>query len=477
MKNRLGALAGVSLVLPWATVIAETSQTMDTLQVTATPVDWLDNWLSEDSSSKKVQDRTELGQLTKTTPQPGSILDREELETVKYADLLREQFNRTPGVSLVRNMRIPDGGKSYSLNLVDGMVINSPMSQSFTTMDQFNPTQIERIEIIRGPGSVLYPSNNIAGSWNLITKDPTATPFYWLSQEYGTDDFWRTQGSASNMLTKDLGYFAGFSYMNRNTFSERQESERGSASGKLVYQPDDVSKLTLRLEHVDWYEESAGSLTQDQWEQNWLQANPNTMNLYQDFEYLTGSATYTRQIGDGGELLLSFNRREQSGWDANSGGGSGASNARINEVDNATNNGHAVYRQDFDFVKSRVYTGLDVINGTQYTKVWNRVQNQFERTTLSSITESNETQIAPFIQYEFSPLNGLFDGKSLWSTFDNLRFNFGLRHEEYQQEINQILTTAGRAGGVGDDNYKRLIKKGGLSWEYTDDHVLWMGMA
>ncbi|MDD2759380.1 MAG: TonB-dependent receptor, partial [Methylomonas sp.] len=73
--------------------------------------------------------------------------------------------------------------------------------------------------------------------------------------------------------------------------------------------------------------------------------------------------------------------------------------------------------------------------------------------------------------------NGLFDGKSLWSTFDNLRFNFGLRHEEYQQEIDQILTTAGRAGSVGDNTYKRLIKKGGLSWEYAADHVLWMGMA
>lgn len=479
MKYKLGAWIGVSLTLPLAVAVAEeTSQAMDTVQVNASPVSWLgENWLTEDSHSKPVQERTELGQLTKTTPQAGSIIDRTELETVKYVDLLREQFNRIPGISMVRNMRIPDGGKSYSLNLVDGLLISSPMSQSFTTMDQFNPAEIERIEVIRGPGSVLYPSNNIAGSWNLITKDPTAIPEYRLSQEYGTDDFWRTQGSGSGMLTKDLGYFAGFSHMNRNTFSERQESERGSASGKLVYKPDEVSKLILRLEHVDWYEESGGSLTKDEFDENWLQASPNTPNLYQDFEYLTGSATYKRQIGQGGELTLAFSRREQNGWDANSGGGSGASNARINEVDNAENNGHAVYRQDFDFVKSRVYTGLDVINGNQYTKVWDRTVKTFTRTTVNSISESEETQIAPFIQYEFSPLNGVFGQQSWLSSFDNLRFNFGLRHEEFEQKIDQIYSRTNTKLKDGTNTYSHLIKKGGLSWEYSKDHVLWFGMA
>lgn len=478
MNKKLGALIGVSLSLPLQPAGAEeTSQAMETVQVNAAPMSWLDNWLTEDSHSKPVQARTELGQLTKTTAQPGSIIDKTELETVKYVDLLREQFNRIPGVSLVRNMRIPDGGKSYSLNLVDGLLISSPMNQSFTTMDQFNPAEIERFEVIRGPGSVLYPSNNIAGSWNLITKDPTAIPFYSLSQEYGTDDFWRTQGSASGMLNSDLGYFAGFSHMERNPWRDRNSSDRGAASGKLVYKPDDISKLTVRLEHVDWYEESAGSLTQSEFDRNWQQASPNTQNLYQDFEYLTGSANYKRQIGKGGELLVAFSRREQNGWDANSGGGSGASNARVNQVDNAENNGHAVFRQDFDFIKSRVYTGLDVINGTQHTTVWNRTANTYTRTGINSITESNETQIAPFIQYEFSPLNGVFGQQSWLSSFDNLRFNFGLRHEEYEQQFDQILAAPGTTAKSGGNTYQHLVKKGGLSWEYTKDHVLWFGMA
>ncbi|OHX36384.1 hypothetical protein BJL95_11515 [Methylomonas sp. LWB] len=478
MNKKLGILVGAALALPGGSAEAEeAAKTLETVHITATPLGLLDNWLTEDSSKKPVQERTALGQLTKTTSQPGSIIDQTELETVKYVDLLREQFNRIPGVSMVRNMRIPDGGKSYSLNLVDGLLIHSPMNQSFTTLDQFNPAEIERIEVIRGPGSVLYPSNNIAGSWNLITKDPTQTPTYRLSQEYGTDDFWRTQGSASGMLNRDLGYFAGFSQMERNPWRDRTSSDRGSASGKLVYRPDDVSKLTMRLEHVDWYEESGGSLTRDEFDENWRQASPNSKNLYQDFEYLTGTASYVRQIGTGGELTVAFSRREQNGWDGNSGGGSGASNARINEVDFAENNGHALFRQDFDFLKSRVYTGLDVINGTQYTKVWNRVTNGFARTTVNSITESNETQIAPFIQYEISPLNGAFDRQSWLSTFDNLRFNFGLRHEEFEQQIDQILVATGSTAKDGENTYSHLIKKGGLSWEYAKDHVVWMGMA
>lgn len=450
------------------------------MQVTAKPV-YLNNWLTEDAGAYKiVQERTKLGQLTKTAPFAGSIIDQEELETVKYVDILRDQLSRIPGNSQVRNLRIPDGGKSYTNNLLDGMMVQSPLTQNFTFLDQFNPQEIERIEVIRGPGSVLYPSNGIAGAFNLITKDPSKTHEFWLSQEFGIYDLFRTQGSASGTFKSpinDIGYTAGFSALETNGWRDRNNSQRASASGKLVFHPDDASKLTLRLKHVDYYQENAGTLTKQQFDSNWQQANPGMKNLYQDFEYLTGVASYKRRIGAGGELEVSFSRREQNGVDANPGGGSSASSTTENHIDYAENNAHTVYRQDFDFVKSRVYTGLDIINGYQNVQIWNRTANGFTPTSLASSTAYNETQIAPFMQYEFSPLNGLFGQNTLFSSLDNLRFNFGLRYEDYQQEYRQTYFASGANLNSGTPENKRLIKKGGLSYEYVKDHVVWFGAA
>jgi iron complex outermembrane receptor protein len=440
----------------------------------------IDSWLTEDSDAIPVQERTELGKLTKTAPIAGSIIDQQELKTVKYVDILRDQLNRIPGLSMVRNMRIPDGGKPYTNNLIDGMMVSSPQNQNFTFLDQFNPAEIERIEVTRGPGSVLNPSNGIAGAFNLITKDPSKTPEYWLSQEFGTYDFFRTQGSASGTektAINDIGYMASFNAMEYNPWKDRTKTHRASATGKLVFHPDEESKLTLRLDHYDVYLENPSSLTKQQFDSNWQQANPSMLNLYQRFEYLTGGATYKRQIGKGGELEVSFIRREQNGIDANPGGGSGASSTTENHIDFSSNSAHVVYKQDFDFVKSRFYVGNDLINDYQYTEVWNRLANSFAPTTLSTKTKFNDTQVAPFVQYEFSPLNGLFK-EGFLSSLDNLRFNYGMRYEDYQQHYQQTAYSTGKpAIKDGGNHYSKLIKKGGLSYEYQKDHILWFGVA
>jgi iron complex outermembrane receptor protein len=441
-------------------------------------------WLKEDTSKIPVQERTKLGQLSKTAPFAGSIIDQEELKTVKYVDILRDQLNRIPGLSMIRSMRIPDGAKSYTNNLMDGMLVSSPQNQAFTFMDQFNPAELERFEVTRGIGSVLYPSNGITGAFNVVTKSPSKTPEYWLSQEFGTYNFFRTQGAASgtvkNTPLNDVGYFAAFNAMEYDPWKARTKTDRKSFTGKLEFHPDELSNLTLRLDHYDLYIENPSALTIQQFNQNWQQANPSMLNLYQKFEYLTGGATYKRQIGKGGELEVSFVRREQNGTDANPGGGSGASSTTQNQVDYSTNNAHVVYKQDFDFVKSRVYIGNDVINSYQYTETWNRTANGFMPTSLKSLTKYNETQVAPFAQYEFSPLNGLFKDGFL-ASLDNLRFNFGMRYEDYQQKYvsttaaanGSLLNLPGSATKTVGQNYSKIIKKGGLSYEYQKDHMFW----
>src|SRR5690606_34997156 len=93
---------------------------------------------------------------------------------VMFVDSVNELLSRIPGTSQTRNMRIPIGGKSYTGNLIDGQAPKSPYRGSWGFIDETNTWDIERIEITRGPGSVLHSSNLVGGIINVITREPPA---------------------------------------------------------------------------------------------------------------------------------------------------------------------------------------------------------------------------------------------------------------------------------------------------------------
>ncbi|MFI3220354.1 MAG: TonB-dependent receptor, partial [Methylococcales bacterium] len=63
------------------------------------------------------------------------------------------------------------------------------------------------------------------------------------------------------------------------------------------------------------------------------------------------------------------------------------------------------------------------------------------------------------------------------ASMDNLRFNFGLRYEDFQQHYYQTYNSAGGVLKNSGQNFNKLIKKGGLDYEYVKDHTLWFGVA
>lgn len=103
-----------------------------------------------------------------------SVVTRERIET-RNARSIQELLEEVPGVSLSRA-----GG-------VDGQIVmrgfnsNDPRSVLFVDGDRFrgrntleyvlfDPSQIERIEVIRGPVSALYGPDGLAGIVNVITR-------------------------------------------------------------------------------------------------------------------------------------------------------------------------------------------------------------------------------------------------------------------------------------------------------------------
>jgi len=95
-----------------------------------------------------------------------------------------------PGGATARSTASIDGlPAQYTLVLVDGKRVLSEHIHTGVNLDLIPPSQIERIEVLRGPASALYGSDAIAGVINIITKpleksSPFSTRFSYGS--YGT---------------------------------------------------------------------------------------------------------------------------------------------------------------------------------------------------------------------------------------------------------------------------------------------------
>ncbi|MGD9994809.1 MAG: TonB-dependent receptor [Salinivirgaceae bacterium] len=97
---------------------------------------------------------------------------------------LGEGLNFTPGLRLENNcqncgftqVRMNGMEGPYSQVLINSRAIFSGLAGVYG-LELFPANMIERVEVVRGGGSALYGSNAIAGTINLITKDPINSAF------------------------------------------------------------------------------------------------------------------------------------------------------------------------------------------------------------------------------------------------------------------------------------------------------------
>ncbi|MGC2238653.1 MAG: TonB-dependent receptor [Pyrinomonadaceae bacterium] len=124
--------------------------------------------------------RTEL--TTTETAVPVSILGREELERGTF-NTIGDVFRNLPATSTVNEgafqvrPRIRGLDSNRVLILVDGERLNNARTstgQSGVEIGLVEVEQIQTLEVARGAGSVLYGTDALAGTINIITKDTPA---------------------------------------------------------------------------------------------------------------------------------------------------------------------------------------------------------------------------------------------------------------------------------------------------------------
>ncbi|MGO1268700.1 MAG: TonB-dependent siderophore receptor, partial [Pseudomonas bubulae] len=112
---------------------------------------------------------------------------------------------------------------------------------------QIEPYSLERIEVLKGPASVLYGQNQPGGIVNMVSKRPSETPIHQVVLEAGTYE----HKSAAIDLSGPLDEEGQFLYRLTGLANDAQdeinyvENKRQFIAPSLTWRPNDDTSLTL----------------------------------------------------------------------------------------------------------------------------------------------------------------------------------------------------------------------------------------
>lgn len=153
------------------------------------------------------------------------VITNEDIK-LSGATHIAEALRGVPGLDVARfdssNWAIASRGLNgfYSnklLVLLDGRTIYTPLfSGVYWDIQNIPLDDVERIEVIRGPGASLWGANAVNGVINIITKSAADTQGAYLNQVIGNQDRSLTDTRYGGKTDKDLYYRGYAKYDNRN---------------------------------------------------------------------------------------------------------------------------------------------------------------------------------------------------------------------------------------------------------------------
>ncbi|NEQ20894.1 MAG: TonB-dependent siderophore receptor [Microcoleus sp. SIO2G3] len=185
---------------------------------------------------------------------PGAIqvVPREVIED-QQATELRDVLRNLSGVT-------PSGSNANSATefTIRGFQ-NAPILRDGFRQSPFNRgtpqlADLERVEVLRGPASILYGAVEPGGVINLVSKQPLFEPFYEAQLQVGNREFFRPRIDISGPLTadRDLRYRLNLAYESSEPFQDFEQGfEEFLAAPVIAWSPSEQTDLTLRLQYFE----------------------------------------------------------------------------------------------------------------------------------------------------------------------------------------------------------------------------------
>lgn len=253
------ACSGVSLLLAGATEAqaaeaAQASDSLSTITVTETRQEQangpVEGYRAQRSATASRTDAAikdlpfSVNVVTRDSYQDrGSNQLSETLETVPGARFASSSSGRAEAFQL-------RGFDSYSY-VIDGFPLSPTAGRADAFVDLAN---VERVEVLKGPASVLYGRGQPGGVINVVTRQPTDEVRFEGRVQAGSDDFYRTEGSISGPINES-GTLTGRATLAGQTsqgFRDHpiSDEERELASVALRWRPDALTQFDLSIDHT-----------------------------------------------------------------------------------------------------------------------------------------------------------------------------------------------------------------------------------
>lgn len=207
-------------------------------------------------------DATESSVGTKTdtplrdVPQSIQVVKRSVLEdqqATSLAEALENVSNvRESATSANRASSYMSRGFASNSYAVDGVMLdgagNNPEYSTEPDM-----AGIERVEVLKGPASVLYGRGQPGGLINVVTRQPTEELTAEAKTQVGSYGFRRAEATASGPLNEDgtlTGRITGAAQYDQGFVEQRRPSTRQYIGGVLQWTPDTDTKVNLGVNHT-----------------------------------------------------------------------------------------------------------------------------------------------------------------------------------------------------------------------------------
>jgi iron complex outermembrane receptor protein len=172
-----------------------------------------------------------------------TVITRDQIEQVNAktaVDVLRDKADVLVrdlyGNGKAASVDVRGFGETGALNtlvLVDGRRVNA-IDLSGVDWTQIPVDQIERIEIVRGPGSVLYGDNAVGGVINIITRKPEK-PFSARAEVAGGSYGYNKETASAGVTWGPLSAILSASHSSTDGYRENSFLNATDIGGKIIY--------------------------------------------------------------------------------------------------------------------------------------------------------------------------------------------------------------------------------------------------
>ena len=186
------------------------------------------------------------------TPFSVQVVPQQVLQD-QLANTLERALQNVPGVApFPTNQGLSDGfmirGFGSNITYRDGFFIPDILGGGSSKGSMAN---IDRVEVLKGPGSILFGRTEPGGVINLITKQPLAQQQTTVAQEAGSWAFYRTLVDTTGPAGDDdtLLYRLNLAYESNGSFRDFVKDKGWQIAPSLTWNPSPQAQLTAQFEY------------------------------------------------------------------------------------------------------------------------------------------------------------------------------------------------------------------------------------